>query len=394
MASGVGPSPFNGESVDIREETQLQRVRRQHEMVRRRRQTLYDEDGLATHSGYLKKPIKPPMKELTTSNGYKVYTPDVVDWDKWLDTFHAEESEMSEIYKNDKRLKQCQSLADLVDYAFNESSVGYDSVTCPEDSHILNLAYQPSLRILRVEFYNHSVVCYFYVPEQVYYTLRALAIGGQKRIGMDGTERHLVGIYFWDLIRLRGTVHGNRYDCCYITHGEKSGYVRPMKITDYRLNQNIEKKIATLEEKIADLKHRDDGSPETKEALTHLSELLEQAKSERYYVAHTRYPTPEEAVRIEDIRYDLSRNGGDPDYPIKTMLGRSGDSAISRKKLMILCKLIDNRAQQAFSRKGSGDLLAEYNELGKMREGDSDRYDGYLRKEEWLKRKGLWPYYK
>lgn len=245
MASGVGKSPFNGKSIDVRNESEAEMLRRGHykRMNRsalhsrgeeKRSRVAYNKFGFAQSSGYWKKPSRPEMKELTDSLGNKYYTPDVIDWDDWVDMFGIHpEGELTERYKNapDSRKKKreaIESLADWCNWSFDRHDSSYDSFDCPE-GHIERVDYNNSSKIMRVEFRGsgknpvRATVCYFYVPKEVYDTLKKLSEGMDTRIGKDGKLRHLVGIYFWDLIRIRGTVHGNRYECCYSASGEGGG---------------------------------------------------------------------------------------------------------------------------------------------------------------------------
>lgn len=227
MASGVGPSPFNGGSIDISNESEVSMLRKRHGKrmnrealhsrgEKKRGRVTYDEDGLAKSSGYWKLPTRPPLKTLTDRLGNRYQTPDVIDWDDWVDMFHiSEKGQMSDVYKSNPNKYTYRTLADYCDFAFNRPESNYDSIECPE-GHILRIDYSNGTKIMRVNFEKFNKwACYFFVPSQIYLTLRALGQGMQTRIGYGNVPRHLVGIYFWDLVRVRGTIHGNRYECCY-----------------------------------------------------------------------------------------------------------------------------------------------------------------------------------
>lgn len=245
MASGVGKSPFSGGSVDVRNQSEVEMLRKGHRQrmnrsalhsrgEEKRGRVVYNDQGLAQSSGYWKKPARPGMKELTDSLGNRYYTPDVIDWDDWVDMFGIHpEGKLTEQYKAapDKRRekqKSIGSLADWCNWSFDRKDSSYDSFSCPE-GHIERIDYNNSSKIMRVEFRGsgkhpvRATVCYFYVPEEVYDTLKELSKGMPTRIGYGNVHRHLVGIYFWDLIRVRGTIHGNRYECCYSASGEGGG---------------------------------------------------------------------------------------------------------------------------------------------------------------------------
>ena len=87
--------------------------------------------------------------------------------------------------------------------------------------HIAKLEYAQVQQVLRVTFTNNGAICLFYrVPTAVAGELLALA---QKKTtqysAVDGTERHTLGIVFWDLVRIRGQRHGARYPFEYESRG-------------------------------------------------------------------------------------------------------------------------------------------------------------------------------
>ncbi len=245
MASGVGSSPFNGGSIDIRNESEVEALRRRHNRRMDRGamrgkyggRVSYDENGYAISSGYWRKPKRPGLKTLTDRLGNKYQTPDVIDWDDWLDIFKAEEvGQLSEPYSNTLKEADVRSLADLCHWSFDRPTSGYDSVECRE-GHITRIDYHNKTKVMRVHFKNRGdVVCYFFVPVQVYQTLKTLGEGMQTRIGFGNVLRHLVGIYFWDLVRVRGTQHGNRYECCYVTD-DGGGFVKAEGASEEELQQ-------------------------------------------------------------------------------------------------------------------------------------------------------------
>lgn len=76
-------------------------------------------------------------------------------------------------------------------------------------------------QVLRVTFKTNGAVCVFFrVPSAVAGTLLSLARSKAVRIGTDGTERHALGIEFWDLVRIRGQRHGARYPFEYEKRGD------------------------------------------------------------------------------------------------------------------------------------------------------------------------------
>ena len=253
MASGVGSSPFNGKSVDVRDESEVEMLRKGHKSRMNRSamrgrhggRVSYNDNGLAQSSGYWKKPKRPEMRTLTDSLGNKYQTPDVIKWDDWLDIFRARHGAyLSEEYERTLDEKNIRSLGDLCHWSFDRDNSGYYSFDCPA-GHISKVEYHNKTSVMRVTFTNGGdVVCYFYVPAQVYATLQHLSEGMPTRIGKDGKPRHLVGIYFWDLVRVRGTVHGNRYECVYTTMGERGGLADASGMSEEEISKIDEANIA------------------------------------------------------------------------------------------------------------------------------------------------------
>lgn len=79
--------------------------------------------------------------------------------------------------------------------------------------HIADMEYSAYYQLLKVHFVKgDSIVVYFRVPSSVFGELYYLALNKSKQIStVDFQERHVLGIRFWDLIRIRGTLHGARY---------------------------------------------------------------------------------------------------------------------------------------------------------------------------------------
>lgn len=97
--------------------------------------------------------------------------------------------------------------------AFDGSDPQVDKDTWDGDcGHITHLAYSAKAQVLEVTFKNkNKTYVYFRVPSTVAGELLTFARGGQiHHYDKDGTPRHLLGVRFWDLIRIRHT-HGSRY---------------------------------------------------------------------------------------------------------------------------------------------------------------------------------------
>ena len=278
MASGVGSNPFNGGSIDIRNESEIEALRRRQNRRMDKAsnrgsaggRVRYDEHGLAASSGYWKKPKRPGMKTLTDSLGNRYQTPDVIDWDDWVDMFHIKpEGSLSAGYESVPKRENMQSLADYCNWSFDRPQSNYKSVDC-KAGHIERIDYHNGTKIMRVKFRSGGgeVACYFFVPSQVYATLETLAHGGQTRMGYGNVPRHLVGIYFWDLVRVRGTVHGNRYECCYTTDSGGGGLMKANVSSPKEVSRMMEDDIAKTRGVEASL--RKDGAGE---AAGHMESL-------------------------------------------------------------------------------------------------------------------------
>ena len=88
--------------------------------------------------------------------------------------------------------------------------------------HIKFIEYSAHRQVMQVTFTNNNAICaYFRVPSAVVGELAYLA-SGETEIGNDGKIRHKLGRRFWDLVRVRGTLHGGRYVFRYVQTGDAS----------------------------------------------------------------------------------------------------------------------------------------------------------------------------
>ena len=114
---------------------------------------------------------------------------------------------------------------DAIDYAmnaFDENDPSHGPIYKQEGcGHIKLIEYAQMQQVLRVTFVTDGAICLFFrVPSAVAGALLSLAKSGVKRISaVDGTERHALGIEFWDLVRVRGQRHGSRYPFEYEKRG-------------------------------------------------------------------------------------------------------------------------------------------------------------------------------
>ena len=121
--------------------------------------------------------------------------------------------------------KQDKSVEKYVADAFGSSAdvkVIEPRATGGDTGHIIKLEYAVLYKILRVTFKKPSkggqVVAYMNVPAPVAGELLYLAESNQTQVSAtSGAQRHVLGMRFWDLIRIRGTIHGTRYPFEYVT---------------------------------------------------------------------------------------------------------------------------------------------------------------------------------
>ncbi len=122
--------------------------------------------------------------------------------------------------------KQDKSVEKYVANAFGSSAdvkVVEPRATGGDTGHIIKLEYAVMYKILRVTFKKPSkggqIVAYMNVPNPVAGELLYLAESNQTQISAtSSTLRHVLGMRFWDLIRIRGTIHGSRYPFEYVTN--------------------------------------------------------------------------------------------------------------------------------------------------------------------------------
>lgn len=95
-----------------------------------------------------------------------------------------------------------------VEEAFNGNHNIDESDGC---GHIAHIAYCDDAKVLKVSFESGGTYAYFRVPSPVAGELLNFARTKQiAYVERNGRERHVLGVRFWDLIRIRGT-RGARY---------------------------------------------------------------------------------------------------------------------------------------------------------------------------------------
>jgi hypothetical protein len=159
-----------------------------------------------------KMPKHPKMSEYTLPNGTKVKMIDG-DYDKYIGFQRPDKN---------KTVAMLEEISDAFNLAESERGkkgskkkpLGVqhrDGV-----GHINWLEYNPRRQIMMVEFNtDQAIVVYFQVPENVWRVLAYHAESG----GMRYDGKHLLGIEFWNYIRIRGQVTGSRYRYVYTQDG-------------------------------------------------------------------------------------------------------------------------------------------------------------------------------
>lgn len=129
-------------------------------------------------------------------------------------------------YQQFKTKHTDQSIEQYVSEAFDFKKNHFD-IQRVNGGHIEMLEYSDLYKVLRVTYAKASsggrTVAYMNVPHaiagELLYHAKTGATGASP---VNGRERHLVGIRFWDLIRVRGDIHGTRYPFQYVADAEAS----------------------------------------------------------------------------------------------------------------------------------------------------------------------------
>lgn len=90
-----------------------------------------------------------------------------------------------------------------------------------KEGHIKRVEYASREQVMRVTFWNNAQVIYFRVPTTVAGMLKSFAENNfvHHPDKKTGEPRHILGVVFWNLIRIRGQQHGSHYPFQYEKHG-------------------------------------------------------------------------------------------------------------------------------------------------------------------------------
>lgn len=178
---------------------------------------------------------KPEYKTLTSSLGetYKIPVHDFKELEEYL---HQQQKGgnmqlqggKSDKYKNGttlfgkpaQYLKNVTTPEDYIDYGFSDKQKKNIADVNINGGHITYIAYNATHMLMKVRFEKvgnfSDTVVFFNLPANIAMTLMYLGRNGTMAPpGPKGEERHAVGVEFWNLVRVRGTVHGTRFQWIY-----------------------------------------------------------------------------------------------------------------------------------------------------------------------------------
>jgi hypothetical protein len=165
--------------------------------------------GWTTQDAWDKMPKHPKMVTHTLPNGTKVKVIDG-DYDAHIGFKRPDQ------HKTVAMLAEISDAFNLADSARGKSKKPLGVQHRDGVGHINWLEYNPMRQIMMVEFNtDQAVVVYFQVPKNVWSILSYHAETGGQRY--DG--KYLLGIEFWNYIRIRGQVTGSRHRYVYTQDG-------------------------------------------------------------------------------------------------------------------------------------------------------------------------------
>lgn len=169
------------------------------------------------------------FRQIASSATGDIYKLPEHDYKELVEYFNKHKSELSDTYKTNKGYYRIQTPGDLLDYAFESErqqkthcEVAVVPDTGDHASHIKKITYNAQYMVMRVEFTNKGDICAFFnVDADTAARLLTYAENGTMGVSsVDGRKRHMVGIEFWNLVRVRGTLHDTRFPFQYTTEIE------------------------------------------------------------------------------------------------------------------------------------------------------------------------------
>jgi len=194
--ASAGPTPWDHE--------QYWNFRNQFRRTTRRN---LEKQGLefSLSSGYRVKPAweedpkKPKTRKIKLYNGKTVMVPDD-DYQDFIG-FRREQGKGEEPEKE---------ISEYIEKAWLGKKIEVDGV-----GHIYDIVYSPTFQMMWVAFEGGAQVVFFRVPKEVFSTLKHLAESKETRLDDKNVERHVLGIEFWNIVRIRGQRTGSKYRYVY-----------------------------------------------------------------------------------------------------------------------------------------------------------------------------------
>lgn len=139
---------------------------------------------------------------------------------------------------------------DMAMSALNKSNPGNNIDESDGAGHILHIEYSYTKYVMRVKFESGSICVFFGVPHNIAGELLAIAkkgpgatIGTHQTGPKKGEPRHLLGVRFWELIRIKGSKYGAQYPFEYLKRTEntftRSGQRYKVKTRDGKIISTI-----------------------------------------------------------------------------------------------------------------------------------------------------------
>ena len=157
--------------------------------------------------------LKRYLTESLNGNRYWMPEHDANELDQYI---LEHQSVLSDVYKSKQLLRNVSTPADFIDYAFSDKRLSNVESAVAKGGHIAEVSYNSFYKILLVKFAKTASMgdtcAFFNIPANVAALFLHLARTGQ--MGING--RHQLGIEFWNLVRVRGTVHNTRYAFEYV----------------------------------------------------------------------------------------------------------------------------------------------------------------------------------
>lgn len=156
-----------------------------------------------TTSGYKQLGGKPEKKQVTF-NGKKVW---IYESHLGVPLGYHGTTQMAELVDDRGTAEE------LVNKVFDGKHKTYKFTT--NGGHITGMEYSAFYQLLKVSFWDGAEVIYFRVSSAVFGELYQYGINNAMR-----GDKHMLGIRFWDLVRIRHTLTGSRYRYAYAKEGD------------------------------------------------------------------------------------------------------------------------------------------------------------------------------